>query len=186
MSQAIIMLAFAWNAQFIAQVRGKSELNMEEVRRILNSEEFDRRKELYDSGQNCFAIYESILKDKNATTSELSRIYIVLRIVNVENKNMFMKQAKRDANSEHINVRQSVVDFLCSVTNNDDVLLINTFIWDDELTINMSAAKKLSEVGDENVLPVFDAWLRINAKKPAGHVKMISEYRDALSARLKK
>lgn len=135
----------------------------EEIRRMLEGEEFDDYEALVALGARAFPAYLQILAAKDADRSEASRIFLILSKVKAD-RGQFLEPAIANLAHPHSTVRYSAVQLLGQIGNERDAAPVVALLSDEEWTIPFAAAKTLAAIGDRRVLTAMDVWL--NSVKP--------------------
>ncbi len=162
---------------------------------MLTAIEFkDDRKLLVQHGEKIFPSFERILADRDANSTELTRLFIVLSALKAD-RSRFLEPAVTKLSHSDKSVRRVAVSFLGEIGSERDASPIVALLADEEFTVGVSAAKTLSTIGGPRELAALNVWLTVT--KPETYSKEwqgrydslrrnVTNSRDALKARLDK
>ena len=165
------------------------------IRLMLTAIEFkDERKLLVQHGEKIFPSFERILADRDANSTELTRLFIVLLAVKAD-RSRFLESAVAKLSHSDKSVRRVAVSFLGEIGSERDTAPIVALLADEEFTVGVAAAKTLSTIGGPRELAALNIWLTVT--KPENYSKEwqgsyeslrknVIKSRDALKERLDK
>lgn len=165
------------------------------IRLMLTAIEFkDERKLLVQYGEKLFPSFERILADRDANSTELTRLFIVLLAVKAD-RSRFLESAVAKLTDSDKSIRNVAVSLLGDIGSELDTAPIVALLSDEEFTVGVAAAKTLSKIGGARELAALNVWLTVT--KPENYSKEwqgsyeslrknVTKSRDALKERLDK
>jgi hypothetical protein len=167
---------------------------VEELRGLMNGEEFTLAEDLAKQGERLFPIYLKLLEENSGDSHHISCTFYVISLVCTD-RSRFLPITRTLLVSKNAGTRRDALDFLPLVGNESDSASLAALLYDDDYTVRYAAASALAAIGGRNDLLVFDLVKRHADRYLDRDGKLLffktdmahfNACRDKLEARLKK